>query len=134
MTELLTIEQFLYTTLSADEALTELVGASICSGAAKGIYPCVAFAEMSSRDINGAGATRIATSSLYLVRAIGKGNGFAVIDPIASRIDALLHGARQEPASGVVLSSVREKPFSDEEIVDGVCYYHRGGLYRILVR
>jgi hypothetical protein len=137
-TELGIIDQWLYETLTGDVTVAAAVGSRVYADVAPAgaTYPCVVFSSMAPLDINGAGATRIATKDLYLVRVIGKGGGFAAIDGAANAVDSLLKKAYEELTGGVILSCLRDKPFQRSEVdsESGATFYSRGGLYRIMVR
>lgn len=138
-TELWTVEKFINDTLKADIEIASLVGVRVYSElipprmvSSEATYPCIVFQSMAPVDINGANTTRIAVSDIFAVKAIGK-DSFASVDAIAARIDELLHGVRLELSEGVVFTSIREQPLSYTEVDNGVAYFYRGGLYRVLV-
>ncbi len=141
MSELLAAEQFIHGTLNTDEALRNLIGTRIHShvvppaqAASEAAYPCVVFSAISSTDVRVIAGVRLACNCLYAVKVIGRGNGFAAIATAVDRVDTLLHNQRDATvADGLVLSCVRVQPFSQVEVEDGVRYYSRGGLYRLMI-
>jgi len=136
VSELLTADQFIHQALVSDPGMANLVGARVYRDIVppEGSYPCVLFTCLAARDVNGAGACRIAVNALYRVVAIGRGNGGRAIDPISEQFDSLLQGARVALMGGTVFSCVREEPVArPPEVVEGKVYYQRGGDYRILI-
>lgn len=138
MTELEVAGTFIFTTLRDDPSIANLVEDRIYEDVAPqpAMFPLIVFSCSSSRDIVGASATRLATAPNYLVRAIGRSSGgsdYAAIDPIAERIDELLHGARAKMDGGTILSAIRDEPFSMVESDGATIYCHRGGIYRLMI-
>ncbi|MEN6583055.1 MAG: DUF3168 domain-containing protein [Armatimonadota bacterium] len=134
MSELLTIDQFIFTTLRDDAAIAAAVAARIYAEISPSgtTYPCITFARLSGGDVNGIGPVRIATKAVYLIQAIGE-SGYAAIDSIVNRIDTLLHGTHKELTGGTIVSCLREQPFSQVDTDEGRVFYRRGGIYRIMV-
>ena len=136
MSELLAAEQFIYTKLVNDQTLKDLVDNRVFFGIDEcDIYPQVQFSISSpGRDAGPVGVLRAYSTPLYLIKAVGKGGGFADLDSIVTRIDALMAGASGTATAGTVISVIRESPFSMEEPAEGTRFYHRGGLYRFMVQ
>jgi len=135
VTELQAIENWLQSKLSADPTISRYVDGRIYAGlVSSGSYPCIVYDSLDPRDIVGVGSVRIATAAMYLVKAVGK-DGFSDIDPIAARIDELLHCARVDLGDGGMFSCLRDRPFSMTEppAAGGTIYRSRGGIYRFLV-
>ena len=145
MSEINTIRTTIWQTLSGDQALC--VGLGIGDRIYPDLsptldeWPFIVYEQVQAHDVNGATATRLMSSALYLVRVIGFEGGFAAIDPIADRIDTLLHGMHQQLASGETISCIREQPYHEAEVDRGPTgrtgdyrvYCHAGGIYRFWV-
>ena len=130
--ETLIIEGWLDSRLQLDLVLAELVGDRIYGHLAppEAAHPLVVFTAQGPRDIRGVGTARIMIDALYQVKGIDRGRSFAPLEPIARRLDELLHGASGATDAGWVLGCVREEPISYSEVDDGTEYRHLGGLYR----
>jgi hypothetical protein len=136
MTELATVEQFIFQKLQADPAISVAVGIRIYNAGSVNNpgYPLIQFMSMAPNDVYGVGYCRMAVRDLYLVEAIGYDCGFEAIDPLADRIDAVLQGQHLALPSGQVMSCLRESPYRRREFDSGVLFYHAGGMYKVLVR
>lgn len=126
-------EEYLYATLHGDATLAALVPNGIWNTQADEDtpYPIVVFQLMSALDTSAVGANRIWTDMVYLVKAIGQTADPGALDPIAARIDALLHRASGSASDGTVWAIVREQVIRMPENVAGRFYRHSGGMYRI---
>lgn len=135
MSELLAVEQHLYSTLSTLTTGTSALATGVYSHVAPECagFPYIVFQRQAGHDVNGVGATRILSSELYTVKAISD-TSFATIDRLVDAIDALLHKSSGTTTAGTVFSVVRESPFSLPTVEDGLAYFQRGGVYRILVQ
>lgn len=133
MIETARMEQWLYTTLAADTALTALVGTRIYSHVApnEATFPLVVFGLQTAEDVMGVGPARIMAQAVYVVRVIGQTGSFGALKAAADRLDAVLHGASGSAGDGVVLACVRTQPFEMVETIAGVQYRHLGGLFRL---
>jgi len=133
------VAEWVYGLLAADTALTALVGARIYSAAApaKAAMPYVLYSLQAGRDVLGVGTTRVVTHLTLLVKAVGEGQSFRALQPIADRIDADLNGASGSVTGDAgpgaeILSCVRTAPVAYPEIQEGKQYRHLGGLYQIV--
>jgi len=131
------IDPWLWTTLSTDAALlgmlpgTDKTRSIISTLAVAGVpAPYVAFFCSSPRDINAVGGVRVDVEAMYTVKVVGEGATWAVVDPIAKRVDALLHGKDVTTVNGA-LSCRRETLIQYAEIDAGTQFRHLGGVYRI---
>lgn len=96
--------------------------------------PFIVFRYQASRDINGNGAIRTATTFTYLIEVISN-QSFTDIDPIASRMDAVLQGSDGSVTGGLVLGTQRIGPFKLMELQEDGTYMRRlGGFYRVDVQ
>ncbi len=138
MIETVRIEQWLYALLSGDSLLSTLVGGRIYSYVApQGApppWPLVVYSYQGGYDVRGVGPARIMVSAVYQIKAIGQGQSFAPLQPVADRLDALLQGASGSVLDGQVLMCVREQPVAYVEISAGVPYRHLGGLWRMIAQ
>ena len=130
--ELTRATQWLYTTL---------IGGLVASRVYEGIAPAgtdgpyiVYSLQSPGNDVIVVGGARITATPLFLVKAVAKVKSWSTLAPIADQIDTRLHDASGTVTGGVILSSMREQPFSLIEVTDGVQYQHLGGLYRIRVQ
>ena len=100
-------------------------------------FPCILFSALTGRDRVGAGANRMLTRPLYIVRAVGTGESFAELGPIANAIDRQLQATAQTAPNvidGVTIrGSFREEPLQSSKAENGILYRYLGGLYRIFV-
>ncbi|HPD40012.1 MAG TPA: DUF3168 domain-containing protein [Anaerolineae bacterium] len=136
MSEPMTAERWLYTLLSGDATLQGLIGDRVYSGEAPttAAYPLVLIVFQGGHDVLGVGPARIMAQCRYLVKAVGATPSYAALEPIASRIDALLQGASGSVTSGLVLACVREAPVVYPEQQEGKVFRHLGGIYRIVAQ
>ncbi len=140
MQETARAEKWLYSVLSGDTGaggVNTLVGGRIYAYLApeRSAYPLVIFSHQGDYDVMGVGTARILASTLYQVKAVGRGSavGMNAIKTIADRIDTLLQGASGSVTDGVILSCVREQQISYVEQAESEVYMHLGGIYRIQV-
>lgn len=135
--EITVAERWIYSVLAADGALTAAAPGGIHSELAPAgtAYPFVVFQWMGADDVYGTGATRIMVRPLYLVKAVGTGTSKIALETAARRVDALLHQKSNITlATGEVLASHREAPFSLATLENGIQYRHLGGLYRLYIQ
>jgi hypothetical protein len=132
MSEQVTVEHWIYSILAADSTLHGYVADRIFSHVAPNdaTMPYVVMVKSSGNDVR-AVDVRIMTGFSYIVKAVGMGASFVALENIANRLDTLLERKSGVVAGGIVLSCIRENPFSEVEIQDGVQYRHLGGIYRI---
>lgn len=129
-------ENWIRTTLNNDVTLTGLLGGGkIYNEVApqNTAAPYVVFRYRGSRDMRGMGASRRATTIVYLVEVISlPSQNFTDLGPIADRVDTVLHDTSGTNAGGRVLGVVRENPFKlTEPQSDGTYIRRLGGEYRI---
>jgi hypothetical protein len=132
--ELFVIAKHITNLLTTDTATHAICADRIYAGAApqKAVFPCVVFRTMSGLDSTGGNATRIVTSVVVLIEAIGSVS-FEAIDALAERIDELFKAASpQILTDGSIISSYREQPWETNDEDNKVTYYRRGGMYRFL--
>ena len=104
------------------------------AGPEDAVYPFVVFAHLDSVDHNTADGTRVWSRMDYLVRVADRAESLLTLMAGAALIDATIHKDDGVPAAGGrVLSCVREEPFRQREVVDGVVHLSLGGVYRLLV-
>lgn len=135
MSETARVRAFIYLTLTGDTALAALIGTRCYHGVAPaGVAdPYVVFQMLSGgNDLMVVGAIRIWANPLYLIKAVRKGSSTGPLEPIADRIDALLHAKSGTVTNGVIWSVARERPHELPELTDGVQYSNLGGEYRFL--
>lgn len=132
-------EAWLYGLLTGDTALAALVDSRVYSGAAPqgATLPCVIINHQSGRDVLGVGTVRVMSRLAYLVKAVGRCQSYLALEPIADRIDAVLHGASGavagiEGAGAELLACTRTMTVAYAEMDEGVQYRHLGGLYQIV--
>jgi len=85
--------------------------------------------------------SRTMSDPLFFIRAVGQDCGFADLEAVEDRLDALFGNASVD-AGAVIPGSpafdvVRESPFQDDDPQEdgiGVTYYITGGLYRFSIR
>jgi hypothetical protein len=134
MAESARARSWLYQTLANDATLTPLIGRRIYSGRAEqgATFPYVIVQLLSpGNDLIVVGSARIWSDMLWLVKAVNRGTSTAALEPIADRIDALLHAKSGTVVGGVVHVAVRERPHELPERTDGVDYVNLGGEYRV---
>jgi hypothetical protein len=97
-------------------------------------YPYVRMDVLSAgSDLIVLGGARVWASPLILVYVATNKQSTGAIEPLADRIDALLHRASGTVTSGVIWSVIRERGFDtpDASVVPNVS--RLGGEYRMLV-
>ena len=128
------VEPWLWDTLSADTTLMGLVNDTLSGTLSSEALPVpyVTFLMQSSRDVGGTGGTRISTDNLYIVKGVTQGASWDDGEPIAERIDFLLHRPSAVMTSGSgSLTCIREQIVQYPEQQEGLQYRHLGGIYRI---
>lgn len=136
MIEVLRVDQWLYATLTGDATLVGAVGTR-CYGdvAPQGAaFPYLIFNLMDGTDVMGIGTARIMVNAIYQIKVIGQVPSYALLKPIADRVDAVLQGATGSVVDGVILACTREQPIRYVEIAGETQYRHLGGLYRVFVQ
>ena len=130
------VASWLYSTLAGDAQLM----AAAPGGVWEDLAPAGTALPVIIFHIEPAGAVavlpvvRIASDFDCTVKAVVAGWSAAPLEPLASRIEALLHraGATGGPPAGPgILSCVRDQPLRYLEDADGNIYRHLGGQYHI---
>jgi len=134
MNETSGIAGLIYSRLSSDPTIQSVCGSRIYEGVSpeNTQFPFIRMQEQGSHDVLGVGGVRILVPSLWLVRAITRGESFTPIQSVADAIDTQLQG-RYNVINGSVynLGGQRSSPFRLTEVDNGVQYRHLGGLYRL---
>lgn len=133
--EELTVNRWIFQTLSNDEAIRAVVGERVFDTIApnNAEYPIIVFSSSSPRDVRGVRVRAMSTFS-YTVKVIDKAKTYSGIEALAEAIDKALELKSGPAAGGVILSCHRETPFSYIESVDGLEFRHLGGLYFIAAK
>lgn len=140
--ETLLVEEFIMTTLRNDATLRALLPGStverprIASPIAPsdwGNGPFVTFDALApTRDVRGVGAVRIMGTGVYVVKAVARTSSWALLRPVAERIDQLLEASSGAATGGNILHIVREDVHRMVETEDGDAQWrHLGGEYRV---
>lgn len=131
---------WIWSLLANDATLSPLIGAGSAARIYHGVAPAgaalpyVIMQQLSAgNDLYVVGMARIWTDPLYLVKAVCKGSSTGPIEPIANRIDALLHKGSGTVTNGVIWTCKRERGHELPEVSDGVQYQNLGGEYRVTV-
>jgi hypothetical protein len=134
--ETLTVDRWLYQTLTGDTTLMALVTDvhtwPVPQGAA---LPYVLFQEQAARDVQGMGAERLWATGSWLVRVVSESASWGGdLEAAAKRIDTLLQAQGGTVSGGTVFVCVREHPFRLVESAQSRQFRHLGGIYRIMAR
>jgi hypothetical protein len=129
------VAQWIYETLNADEAITNIIGTDNIwelPAPPDGTYPMVVFHLLSEVDVRtGSGAYRIMVNQLWVIRAVYAAQSYDDAITIADRIDALFDRADGAADGASIFSSVREYGFRQADEDSGYQYRHLGGAFRI---
>jgi len=128
------IAPWLYDLLANDDILTDLVQGrvSYTLSARPPDLPYVTFLMQSHRDVLGVGGVEVMGDCLYAVKAVDRSSGWDSLNPIATRLHALLHRPHTNiTVPGGSLTTVRESIIEYPEVEAGQQYRHLGGIYRI---
>jgi hypothetical protein len=144
--ELGLIASWLYSTLSADDDLVELLASQpitigdpgIFRGSAKqgAVFPFVLFkwrGPVGEGDFITLNGERIWTRHRYEIIAATDTGDYEAISPIASEIDDLLHRSSGDVSGGHIYSAFRETPIEGSDLELGTEYKMLGALWRITV-
>jgi hypothetical protein len=138
-TEFWTVETYFNDTLKGDPDIAAAIGRRVYSNyiparirSSDTTYPCILFQSTDPDELKGTANTTIAVSDVYAVEVISR-ELTAETDAIAAKVKEVLNGTRIELPSGKVFSCTSEKPISYPEEDNGVEYFHRGWLFRVLV-
>lgn len=94
----------------------------------------VVFQYQSGVDINGTGTIRVMGSLLFVVKVSGENVSKATLEPIADRVDHLIHGYAANTTDGYRVEARREQELALPPVMDGdVVTREIGGLYRLFV-
>lgn len=133
MNESYAVDKWLYATLHGDSTLLAAAPGGIHADAAPmgttGVY--VTYAMMANADLLTLSGVRMFNKNLYIVKAVGAGQSYGVVQTAAERIDALLKRTAGSVTGGLILSCVREEIVRYSELVEQRQFRHLGGLYRI---
>ncbi len=134
--EPLTAERWLTSVITNDATLAGYVGGRVFGHIVPmdATFPYVWFTHQAFADVRGNGPARIMVSAFYVVRACEISDSFEGLEPIANRIDAVLHAAKGTVSGGQVLGCVRERPFVMVDNGKGVQYRQLGGIYRLWIQ
>lgn len=125
---------FIYHRLTADTALTALVGTRVYHefAAATASYPYVLILFLAGTDANAIGADqRVFTRPLFLVEAVTQEANWLTAQQIADRIEARLLGASGTQSGLTIMGMFRERPLRRVEITpEGTRLNHLGGAWR----
>jgi len=137
-------DQWIYSTLKADTALTALIGGAANpriyneqapqNGTNGPTYPFVIYQMQSAVDLMWVGPRRVWSDMLYLVRGVAETSSYGgSLLTIAERIDEDLHATPNgtSNAYGVIWVCVGEQPFRLPEVEGGRNFRHFGRIYRI---
>lgn len=129
------VAQWIAETVAADSTIEAEVGAGNVwelPAPPDSTYPMVVFHQLSDVDVRtGAGAFRIMTNSIWVIRAVYIGATFWDAITVADRIDELFDRADGTADGATIFSSVREYGFRMADETDGQQYRHLGGAFRI---
>lgn len=135
--EIETIDKWIYQTLSADAALTAIVGNRIYTELAPQLVdqPMVIYHQQSpSTDLMEVGQRRVWTQGRWMVKLVGRTQSFVDLYSAFDRIETLLHRADGVVGSGNVLAVTREQIVKYVELSDGIQWRHFGGIYNIIAQ
>lgn len=132
MSEILIVYNWIYSVLSGDATITNVVGTRIYDSVSPNlVYPYIIYNWQGGTDVTEISAIRIMMNGLFQVKVVDKSTSFNTISPVATRIDQLLHRASTTTSNGIILGSKRELPISLVELNNAIQYRHLGGIYRI---
>lgn len=139
----ITVLRWLYTRLTTDQALQDLLGGpqGIQARVKEGTYAgdadtWVVFTLLEPQDVKGVGLTHVMSRVQFQIKVVGKGASYTPLVPIYQRVHELLEGqTNQEPAQGgIVLTAERVSGVQFPERANGIEYRHLGGLYETLTQ
>lgn len=126
--------EWIYTTLSNDATVTNLIDDRIYDGLAPqgANYPFIVFNHQGGADARGVGVYRAFDNSLYQVKAVTQAESYSQATEIADAIDDALQGASGTADGGYIGPCVREQTLMLIELgKGGIQYRSAGGLYRL---
>lgn len=135
------INSWIASVLDGDSSISDLaVGGVHCSVAPQdqryllppdADYPLVIFRYQNGNFVNGLGAQRVCLNAQYAVYAVARDSSYLDIEPLADRLDVLLHGGSAELGDGRILSCVAAMPLALPVEQDGQAYRALGAVYDI---
>ncbi|MEO6467500.1 MAG: DUF3168 domain-containing protein [Acidimicrobiia bacterium] len=135
--ELTRVDQWIYQTLTADSALTAIVGTKVfVDNAPQGTaFPFVVFSLEYATDVVTHSHTRIMVDSVWRIRVNKASESYdSEMRSAADRIDVLFDRTSGSAGEAQIFSSVREEPYKRPLIDDGKQYRALGGIYRVLAQ
>jgi hypothetical protein len=136
MNELPKIEHWIKTTLSADQALAEVIEGRIFAYQApeKAGYPHIIFSlhTAANADVRVTGRTRAMTGPTYTIKVVCRDSPTDQVRTAADRIDDIIGVAVNLTDLGLNFSSYREEPISYATNDGALKFHHLGGVYRII--
>lgn len=147
-TETLDAELWIYERLITDTVLDGLgLGRRVYEGLAPADapFPFIVYQWQGGLDISvlsTMGSGRLMSPQTYLIKLIAETPQVSVIKPFLDRIDGLMDVGVAEQRITLtdgsiwqsVFSSRRTEPFSQDETDGGRVWYHRGGIYEVMVQ
>lgn len=135
MSETNGVAEWLYTTLSADTALTALVGTRIYEDFAPGTVvtrPYVCFQLVDAADVVALGANRAVTDQEWFVYGVAQAETYNAVAPIANAIDTILSGVEGTATiNGISVQCVRTQSLRYTNVEEGKTWKYMGGYYHI---
>jgi hypothetical protein len=132
-----TAARWIVQTLKADATIVAAVGAKVFdTQAPQGtVAPYILVEEYRSNDIMGVGPIRFKADLQYIVKYVKQTQSFVEMEPVAERIDALLHvGSGAPSGGGTILACQRVRTLKYSEPDEGLEYRHLGGIYFLQVQ
>jgi hypothetical protein len=132
-----TAARWIVQTLLADSTITAAVGQKVFDTEAPqgALTPYILVEEYFSRDIMGVGIVRVKADLQYIVKYVKQSMSFVEMEPIADRVDFLLHGGSGTPTGGgSILACQRLRTLKYAEPDEGLTFRHLGGIYFVQVQ
>jgi len=127
------VDQAIYEALTSDAALmAKVTGVYNALAPSSVSTPFVVFQEQAGTDAYTL-RRRMLRSLLYQVKCVDRGGSAKTAGEVYDLIDGVLHDASLSVAGYATLYVRRESDVKYTEVVDGVQYWHVGGLYRVIV-
>lgn len=136
MNEVTRAAKWLYSRLAADGVLAAAAPGGIHEHPAPPgtASPLITYQLQAPVDVKVVPDKRVWAEMVYLVRAIGQGRSYVVLEAAADRLDVLLDRADGATSDARVISCTRDSAYALSEERNGVEYRHLGGLFRLLVQ
>lgn len=138
--ELWTMRDWIFETLAADATLCALIGGTTDprikqETAEEGtLYPFIEIRYISpigGGDFETLNFYRVWTRARFLVVALIDAASFQSLQPIAARIDVLLHKEEGSGLGGIVHYCKREAPHDEKYVIDGIQYRGSGAFWEL---